>query len=594
MAGERFNVIVMILDDAYWEDFQRMHRLRTRVLPDGGNGKWVCFDRTYVSYSLCGPSRIGMFTGRAARHLGVYSHFKAFSDPTTIPAGIPVYPTDARSVAAGETRLRDTLLAARLHEVGYHTALFGKYTNKEPFMLGDTYIPPGWDRWDGILDDHEISDDPAGPRVGIAGGYNPPGAIDHSAHKGPSQKNYWRNDDGVLKFNGTENAGSPWTSIGTDQSGRWITTTPAGVLNTNYATDKFSHDLREHIALPCPEPFFIWWGHRAAHNEDDNGPICANRHNARTSSVFVDENGAQPAWPTGAAADPVGFNEANITDDGAGHVDKPSWFKSTYPNLMSDGDADPLRRPSQMRIQQLAAWRSLQAVDEAIYDLFQQLNAQPSTQGGTLADHTVLIVTNDNGFTRGQNRAYAKTTMYEPSIRTKMYVYWPTMPQPSAGGPGQHTDHGLVSLIDIAPTICAIAGVRPTRAFDGMDLGPRIINPATPWRRELLGEFVATTGDAADVPNHTWIVSYYPDTAGATLWKYVLIPPVGPAQQYNGPLIAPYRAADGNPWALGTASEDELYCLTLDPGEMVNLASNPAYATVRADMAARRSRLKSV
>jgi hypothetical protein len=152
-------------------------------------------------------------------------------------------------------------------------------------------------------------------------------------------------------------------------------------------------------------------------------------------------------------------------------------------------------------------------------------------------------------------------------------------------------------MLDLAPTICEIAGVRPTRAFDGMSMIRRILNPAAGWRRDLRFEYNAVVG--ARVPHHSGIISMEPYNAapkapGSQLYSYVLIPPTNQILDVDG---QPAYQGEGN-W---TTPEVEVYDLTADPHQMANLvnpgtgvANNPANQGIVNTLGQRRQRVVSV
>jgi arylsulfatase A-like enzyme len=121
------NVLIIITDD------QRA-RGTMSVMPNVK--KWFAkqgtrFDQAFVTTPTCCPSRASIFTGMYAHNHGVHTN------------------------APGEAQFLDTsrTVQHQLNEVGYTTALFGKYLNewdvKEP--------PPAFDRWGMFSDLFEVA-----------------------------------------------------------------------------------------------------------------------------------------------------------------------------------------------------------------------------------------------------------------------------------------------------------------------------------------------------------------------------------------------------------------------------------------------------
>ena len=126
-AGEdrRPNVVVLMTDDQTVADLDVMPHVR-RLLAAAG----VTFDRSYVSYPLCCPSRATYLSGQHAHNhhvLGLY--------PPTGGYG--------RFDARGS-------LPVWLERAGYHTAHIGKYMNGYGSET-PADPPPGWREWYGAV-----------------------------------------------------------------------------------------------------------------------------------------------------------------------------------------------------------------------------------------------------------------------------------------------------------------------------------------------------------------------------------------------------------------------------------------------------------
>jgi arylsulfatase A-like enzyme len=99
--------------------------------------KGMTFNRYYVPYPLCCPSRVSLLTGRYAHNTGV----KGNVQPNGGYFGFSFR-------AAYEHNL-----ATWLHGAGYRTIHIGKFLNgygDEPYDDG-THVPPGWDAWHTML-----------------------------------------------------------------------------------------------------------------------------------------------------------------------------------------------------------------------------------------------------------------------------------------------------------------------------------------------------------------------------------------------------------------------------------------------------------
>jgi N-acetylglucosamine-6-sulfatase len=157
------------------------------------------------------------------------------------------------------------------------------------------------------------------------------------------------------------------------------------------------------------------------------------------------------------------------------------------------------------------------------------------------------VYVSDNGFLWGEHRLGGKIWPYEESIHLPLVVRTPW-----TEGDGT-VDRHLVLNVDLAPTIAALAGVRPGLPEDGRSLVPLLHGrPERSWRGDGLVEYR------------------------------------GPGQlRRGGP--PPFRAlrttrfvyvAYDNGWR-------ELYDLRRDPWELTNVAGTRRYAAIQRSLARR-------
>ena len=121
---ERPNVVVIMTDDQDFRSMPVMPKTR-RLIGRAG----VTFDRNFVNYPLCCPSRATFLTGQYAHNHGVLDN------------GPP---------KGGIARLdQDATLPVWLNAAGYRTAFIGKYLNGygKNRNGGDRFVPPGWSDW---------------------------------------------------------------------------------------------------------------------------------------------------------------------------------------------------------------------------------------------------------------------------------------------------------------------------------------------------------------------------------------------------------------------------------------------------------------
>jgi arylsulfatase A-like enzyme len=261
--------------------------------------------------------------------------------------------------------------------------------------------------------------------------------------------------------------------------------------------------LRE---APQDKPFFLLFTPHAPHTPSTPAP--------RDADAYAD----LPRWR------PPNFNPAELP--GA-----PRWLQQQFPVLTREqvrDDVDEIRR------RQLAC---LKSVDEAVGDLLELLRQQ-----GRL-DDTFVVFYSDNGYFWGEHRiARQKNRVYEEAHHVPFAVRYP----PLAAGP--RVDASLVANIDLAPTMCDLAGIPVPADMDGRSLVPLLSDGGAAWRDALLLE--------------------------------------------GWPEEVPYQAlrTDHSVYVENTSDLPELYDLATDPYQMSNLADDPAHAT---DVETLRRRLRS-
>jgi N-acetylglucosamine-6-sulfatase len=122
------NIVLILADDMRKDDLKYMPKTRSVLKTKG-----MSFSNAFVSNSLCCPSRATIMRGQYSHNTGVWSNIANTSE-----GGWKAYRNNG---------LEQDNVATRLDAAGYRTGLFGKYFNG--YNQGNTYVPPGWDRWFG-------------------------------------------------------------------------------------------------------------------------------------------------------------------------------------------------------------------------------------------------------------------------------------------------------------------------------------------------------------------------------------------------------------------------------------------------------------
>ena len=124
----RPNILFILTDDLDYASVFKMPQIRSQLIEEGAS-----FEKAFVSYPVCCPSRATILTG-----LYAHNHNVRTNEPPE--GGFQKFYSEG---------LEENTIAVRLQEGGYKTAFFGKYLNGYPGDEASTYIPPGWDEWYG-------------------------------------------------------------------------------------------------------------------------------------------------------------------------------------------------------------------------------------------------------------------------------------------------------------------------------------------------------------------------------------------------------------------------------------------------------------
>ncbi len=192
-----------------------------------------------------------------------------------------------------------------------------------------------------------------------------------------------------------------------------------------------------------------------------------------------------------------------------------------------------------------------------------------------LAEDTIVLFLSDHGpaFSRG------KVTTYDGGVNIPWVVRWPGR---ISGG---SVSNKLVSATDVMPTILELIGEEVPEYLPGRSHLPLFENPGADWRTHVFAEFNSHQP-------YFWPQRMVRDD------RYKLIHNIKhdgpkPGLGIDGCKVRPAALAGNYPdRAAGAYSillEDqpklELYDLAEDPDELNNLAEDPAYADIRAELA---------
>jgi N-acetylglucosamine-6-sulfatase len=261
----------------------------------------------------------------------------------------------------------------------------------------------------------------------------------------------------------------------------------------------------------------------------------------------------QPADPAPRHAAALGVDAlpepASFTDS---YGDKPAWQRryvrcgGTATAYASCPDPQPASIPRwpwpAQDHDRLDYLRTLLAVDDSLGRIVATLASLDLTRS------TYVVFVSDNGFFLGEHRLGDKRLAYEESMRIPFVV----------AGPGviARPVSSMALNLDVAPTILDLAGVTVPADMQGRSLA-RVLRAEAPMVRDsFLYEYDRE--------------SFFP-----------VIPDIRAIRTQTRKYIS-YAESP---------SEDELYDLASDPGELVNLAHRPEWASARIEMRQQLERL---
>jgi len=176
--------------------------------------------------------------------------------------------------------------------------------------------------------------------------------------------------------------------------------------------------------------------------------------------------------------------------------------------------------------------RSLLALDESVGSVTTALAAQDLTR------NTYVVFLSDNGLFLGEHRLGDKRLAYEESLRVPLVIAGPDVSVRRLGT--------MALNLDLAPTILDLAGIPVPADMQGRSLVRLLRGESFVLRESFLYEY---------------------DTEA----PFPVVPDIRAIRTQTGKYVT-YP---------GMPSEDELYDLTADPGEIDNLARKPEWAATR-------------
>jgi arylsulfatase A-like enzyme len=297
-------------------------------------------------------------------------------------------------------------------------------------------------------------------------------------------------------------------------------------------------------------------------SRDPDRPFCLLVHHKAPHRPWIPDPKHKHLYADGTVPEPETF-----FDD---HATRSKAVRGVHMTLADDMGAEDLKtqvpehlrgpenRKARMRWKYQIYMRdylqTVQSIDDNVGRLLDQLD----TQG--LTEDTLVIYTSDQGFFLGDHGWFDKRLMFDQSLQMPLL-----MRLPGEIRAGTSSD-AIITNVDFAATFLDLAGLDPS-------------------------EILPTSQGRSFLPilrGHT--PADWPDVAYYRYWEHV--DPIHHAPAHYGirtvdhKLICYYGAGLGVPGASDELfdPEWELYNLRDDPAEINNVAEDPAYAGIRAEL----------
>ena len=207
--------------------------------------------------------------------------------------------------------------------------------------------------------------------------------------------------------------------------------------------------------------------------------------------------------------------------------------------------------------------------DHYIGEVVAELKAQNAYE------NTLLFILADNGrpFPR------AKTRLHDSGMKTALVAHWP------AGIAETGPSDRLVSVIDLAPTILDVAGLKPFESMQGTSMQPLFEDSSASIRRYAFSEHnwhdYEAHGRSIRHGDYVFLKNFRP-----------ALPLQGPADSVRSPSFTSLKSGR-DAKKLTTAQQDvflaprpevELYNFEADPHQLTNLAGKAEYASRQAEL----------
>ncbi|CAG7613869.1 sulfatase [Paenibacillus allorhizosphaerae] len=170
-----------------------------------------------------------------------------------------------------------------------------------------------------------------------------------------------------------------------------------------------------------------------------------------------------PFDPPTAYADK--YRHSQVPEAASGKTDgKPAWVRRKE---------EPIE-PYEIAVSRRQYCAAIEAIDDQIGLILDALERRG------MLDNTYIVFTSDHGEMLGDHRLYGKTLPYEPSIHVPLVIAGPGI---EAG----RVSKAMVQLIDLNPTVGALAGLPAQNGIDALSIAELLLeNPGKHHRSDII------------------------------------------------------------------------------------------------------------
>ena len=266
-------------------------------------------------------------------------------------------------------------------------------------------------------------------------------------------------------------------------------------------------------------------------------------------------------------------------------ADRPFLMAIGYHEAHRNWDANALAKfpydPAEVEVPPFLA--DIPAVREDLAAYYSEISYMDAKIGSVLdkldelvlTEKTVVMFFSDHGLPFQRS----KTQVYDSGTLVPFLIRWPGTIEPG----GVHG--GLRELVDLVPTMCEIAGAKPSDGVQGLSFYNALLDPAAAGKKHVYAERnMRDTDDhvrSVRSERYKYIENAYPDEPMASAYDLIK----SPANHAMRTLYEAGKLAAHQSHAfVSRRAAVEVYDLEGDSYELANLAGQPAVAEIQASL----------